>query len=69
MGTLYRHATIANAYIYRDADGRLWQVPAKPHGWEDRRPYRGYVASLRTMSPAFERVYAGTFGVPLRGRP
>lgn len=65
---LLRHATVANAYIYCDDAGALWWVPAKPGGWADRRPYVGYVKSLRPMSAAFQRVCAGTYGVPLAPR-
>jgi hypothetical protein len=64
-GTLYYHATIANAYVYRDSEATLWQVPMQPvTGWANRKPYRGYEQSLREMPPAQQRVLARTAGIP-----
>jgi hypothetical protein len=63
-GTLYHHATIANAYVYRDDSGALWQIPMQPNGWPRRKPYRGYEQSLRAMPPAQQRVLARTAGIP-----
>lgn len=64
-GTLYHHATIANAYVYRDSEGMLWQVPMQPlSGWENRKPYHGYEQSLREMKPEQQRVLGKTAGIP-----
>lgn len=65
LGTLYHHATIANAYVYEDADGALWQVPMQPeNGWAHRKPYKGYRQSLREIGPNMQRVLGATAGIP-----
>lgn len=66
-GTLYYHKTIANAYIYEDTDGILWQVPMRPGGWDARKPYRSYRASLDPMpSVAQQRVLARSVGIAIQ---
>lgn len=63
-GTLYYHATIANAYVYEDATGARWLVPMMMTGWSSRAPYRSDTASLREMGQNQQRVLARTAGIP-----
>ncbi len=63
-GILYYHASIANAYIYQDADGVFWQVPMTPTGWSARKAYRSDHQSLRAMGPNQQRVLASSAGIP-----
>lgn len=65
-GILYYHATIANAYVYQDADGALWQVPMQPRdGWRKRTPYHHYRQALREIGPNQQRVLARSVGIPV----
>jgi hypothetical protein len=52
---VYRHGQLPGQYVIRGENGRLYTVPDKKHGWNERRPYIGAASELLEITGELAR--------------